>query len=202
MHRHPRWIVAAALVLALLAGAATARTHRHAHAATHPPQQAAPAAAASPAPAPPAAAAVPPAPDTTPARPEPQPPHSAYGKIGTPAIVLDTHAVQAVLGKGVRSSTGEDMGRLVDVVVDHDGRPRAAIIDFGGFLGVGSRKIAVDWGVLNFSAAADKGVIAAELTRDQVKSAPEFKEGSPVVVLGALASPPAAVASPPQGQEK
>jgi hypothetical protein len=115
--------------------------------------------------------------------------------------VLGTNAVQVVLGKLERSSTGEDMGRLVDVVVDHDGQPRAAIIDFGGFLGVGSRKIAVDWGTLNFSRAADKGIITAELTRDQVKSAPEFKEGSPVVVLGAIASPPATT-PPPQGQEK
>jgi hypothetical protein len=126
---------------------------------------------------------------------------SAHGKAGTPAIVLNTQSVQAVLGKGVRSSTGEDMGRLVDVVVDQNGQPRAAIIDFGGFLGVGSRKIAVDWGVLNFSGRADKGVITAALTRDQVRSAPEFKEGSPVVVLGALASPTAG-AAPSQRQEK
>jgi hypothetical protein len=39
----------------------------------------------------------------------------------------------------------EDMGRIVDVIVDRSGQVRAAVIDFGGFLGVGSRKIAVDW---------------------------------------------------------
>ena len=137
-----------------------------------------------------------------PARTEAQAEPSAHGKAGTPAIVLNTQSVKAVLGKDVRSSTGEDMGRLVDVVVDRDGQPRAAIIDFGGFLGVGSRKIAVDWSVLNFSRSADKGVITVELTRDQVKSAPEFKEGSPVVALGALASPPAAAATPPHGRQK
>jgi hypothetical protein len=36
------------------------------------------------------------------------------------------------------------MGRVVNVVVDQSGQVRAAIIDFGGFLGVGNRKIAVD----------------------------------------------------------
>ncbi|HEU5277118.1 MAG TPA: PRC-barrel domain-containing protein [Xanthobacteraceae bacterium] len=128
---------------------------------------------------------------------------SELGKSGTLAIVFDSRDVQPVLGKIVRSSTGEDMGRLVDVVVDHDGQPRAAIIDFGGFLGVGSRKIAVDWGALDFSREADKSVIRVQLTRDQVKTAPEFKEGAPVVVLGASAGPQAVPApTPQQGEQK
>jgi hypothetical protein len=101
------------------------------------------------------------------------------------------------------------MGRLVDVVVDRDGRPRAAIIDFGGFLGVGSRKIAVDWGVLTFAHDNAKGdLITVELTRDQLKAAPEFKEGSSLVVLGPGTAPnptPGATPNPepkPQAQEK
>ena len=55
---------------------------------------------------------------------------------------------KAFLGKEVRSSADENMGRIVDVIVDRDGRVRAAVIDFGGFLGVGSRKIVVDWNAL------------------------------------------------------
>ena len=46
------------------------------------------------------------------------------------------------------------MGRIVDVLVDRSGQVRAAIIDFGGFLGVGSRKIAVDWNALHFPPPA------------------------------------------------
>src|SRR3974390_1006373 len=188
MQRASRWIMAApaaALAVALTASPAAART-QHGRAHTNPPATANP-------PAPPAG---PPAPAAAARPPVERAQRPAHGKAGTPAIVLDTNAVQAVLGKVVRSSAGEDMGRLVDVVVDRDGQPRAAIIDFGGFLGVGSRKIAGDWGVLNFSRSADKGVITVELTRDQVKSAPAFKEGSPVVVLGALAKPSAAAATP------
>jgi hypothetical protein len=72
------------------------------------------------------------------------------------------------------------------VIVDGEGKVRAAIIDFVGFLGVGSRKIAVDWKALHFvpSAARPNGIVL-ELTRDPVKPAPEYKEGKPVVVLGA-----------------
>ena len=50
----------------------------------------------------------------------------------------------------------EDMGHIVDVIVDRSGTVRAAVIDFGGFLGVGSRKIVVDWNALHFGRVADK----------------------------------------------
>jgi hypothetical protein len=126
------------------------------------------------------------------------------GKTGLPPALGPKDAL-AILGKNVHSSTGEDMGRLVDVIADTSGRPRAAIIDFGGFLGVGSRKIAVDWSVLKFVPEDAKGnVITVALTRDQVKAAPEFKEGSPLVALGASASLPQSPppTPPPQAREK
>jgi hypothetical protein len=100
--------------------------------------------------------------------------------------ILEPRQVQSVLGREVRSSANENMGRIVDVIVDRTGSVRAAIIDFGGFLGVGSRKIAVDWSALHFSPDSNKrDVITLELTRDQVKESPEYKEKKSVVVLGA-----------------
>jgi hypothetical protein len=104
-----------------------------------------------------------------------------------PAVpILESHELQGILGKEVRSATGEDMGRIVDVVVDRSGQVRAAVIDFGGFLGVGSRKIAVDWNALSFPRPNDKaGRVTLEFTRDQVKAGPEYQDGRSVVVLGA-----------------
>jgi hypothetical protein len=106
---------------------------------------------------------------------------------GTPAnaTVVDKSAVQGVLGKDVKSATGEDMGHIVDVVVDAAGAPLAAVIDFGGFLGVGSRKVAVDWNALHFTPGDNPGPVTLDLTRDQVKAAPEYAEKKPVVILGA-----------------
>jgi hypothetical protein len=101
-------------------------------------------------------------------------------------FILKSHEAEGILGKEVRSAAGENMGRIVDVVVDVAGQVRAAIIDFGGFLGVGSRKIAVDWNALTFPTPGDKaGRVTLEFTRDQVKAAPEYHDGKPVVVLGA-----------------
>jgi hypothetical protein len=81
------------------------------------------------------------------------------------------------------------MGRFVDVIVDRTGTVRAAVIDFGGFLGVGSRKIVVDWNALHFGQVTNKKEsITLELTLEQVKAAPEYKEDTPIVVLGATGS--------------
>jgi len=105
---------------------------------------------------------------------------------GTPATVLDDQEVSTILGKSVRSSADEDMGRIVDIIVSRDGQVHAAIIDFGGFLGIGTRKIAVDWRALNFAPAGKPpGSITLDLTRNQVRLAPEYKRGEPVVVVGA-----------------
>lgn len=106
--------------------------------------------------------------------------------VAPPVVILKSHELEGILGKQVVSATGENMGRIVDVVVDRVGQVRAAVIDFGGFLGVGSRKIAVDWNALRFPPPGDKaGRVTLEFTRDQVKAAPEYQAGKPVVVLGA-----------------
>jgi PRC-barrel domain len=103
------------------------------------------------------------------------------------ATILNKHEVEGILGREVLSATNENMGRVVDVLVDRAGQVRAAIIDFGGFLGVGSRKIAVEWNALHFPQPGKPGErIALDLTRDQVKAAPEYQDGKPIVVLGAL----------------
>jgi hypothetical protein len=103
---------------------------------------------------------------------------------GTPATVIDDRDADGILGKSVYSAANEDMGRIVDVIVKRTGEVRAAVIDFGGFLGVGSRTIAVDWSALRFPTSGPMDHIILELTRDQVRLAPEYKPGEPLVVLG------------------
>lgn len=145
---------------------------------------------------PPPAAGVPPTPTPAPALNKDATPPAASKEVpkakeAPPASVtiLSAREAHGVLGRDVRSAANEDMGKIVDVIVDRSGTVRAAVIDFGGFLGVGSRKIVVDWNALRFGRVADKtDSVTLELTKDQVKAAPEYKEDAPVVVLGATGS--------------
>jgi hypothetical protein len=152
------------------------QTTQQVQAATEPgrqPPQAGPPPAAEPA-SRPAGNALPP-----PAQPDSSPPDRPA------AVVLERREARSILGREVRSAAGENMGRIIDVIVDSAGNARAAIIDFGGFLGVGSRKIAVAWNALHFAVADGSDRITLGFTKDQVKSAPEYQEGKPIVVLGA-----------------
>jgi|ERR1700733_4636937 PRC-barrel domain len=122
-------------------------------------------------------------PSASPAAPQPPAQQAPPASV----TVLNKHEVQGVLGREVLSSANENMGRIVDVLVDSDGRVRAAIIDFGGFLGVGSRKIAVEWDALHFPIPGKPDErVTLDLTRDQVNAAPAYEDGKPVIVLGAL----------------
>jgi hypothetical protein len=135
-----------------------------------------------------------------PAQGEGNPPPSPQQNTAAPAApkapapppsvtIIGAREAHGVLGRDVRSPADEDMGHIVDVIVDRAGVVRAAVIDFGGFLGVGSRKIVVDWNALHFGHVADKGdSITLELTKEQVIAAPEYKEDQPIVVLGAAGS--------------
>jgi hypothetical protein len=122
--------------------------------------------------------------------PEPKAATQAKEPAPPPSVtIIGARDAHGVLGRDVRSPADENMGRIVDVIVDRGGTVRAAVIDFGGFLGVGSRKIVVDWNALHFGRIANKSdSITLELTKDQVTAAPEYKEDTPIVVLGASGS--------------
>ena len=132
----------------------------------------------------------PPEPQSSPPAPPPSPPvkqpeatPKPAGE-GIPALVVDGDQMMGVLGRQVRSSAGEDMGRIVDVIIDRSARVRAAVIDFGGFLGVGNRQIAVAWSVIRLPAQDKPGALVVDFTRDQLRVAPTYKAGEQVVLLG------------------
>ena len=151
------------------------------------------------APGAPATPESPPAPDAKPAAPAPppapaapaaQPPPGAPPKNLQPIFPGEA---TGILGKKVQGAAGEDMGRVVDILVDGEGQPRAAVIDFGGFLGVGSRKIAVDWRLLQFRPTDRKAPMQLIVTRAEVQAAPEYKEkNEPAQVVAPPTEAPAA----------
>ena len=124
---------------------------------------------------------------TAPPKPNPDA-TTTSGKAATPALVLNNEDVTSVLSQPVYSATGESMGRVTDILVDRKAEIRAAIIDFGGFLGVGTRKVAVDWHALHFPPQGNLDRLILSLTRKEVSVAPEYKPGEPIVVLGATMS--------------
>jgi hypothetical protein len=102
---------------------------------------------------------------------------------GAESVPVEPEPV-SLLGHLVESRTSKDIGRVVDILVDHDGHPRAAVLDVGGFLGVGTRKVVVAWSALHFSAAGgDNITVAIDISSDRIKAAPAYVPGKPVIAL-------------------
>jgi hypothetical protein len=125
---------------------------------------------------------------TQPAQPAPPKPPPDNAK------ELPARQVMTLLGSKAQDLAGEDLGPVVDIVVDRSGRPQALVIDFGGFLGVGSRKIAIDWRLVHFRPENQDAPVLLHLDRAEVQTAPEFvPDVEPLRMLG----PPPNVPGPP-----
>jgi len=130
------------------------------------------------------------------------PPPAATPSAKPPPASLETLAAadaRIILGKKVSGAAGEDMGLVVDVLFDANKEPRAVVIDFGGFLGVGTRKIAVAWRLLQSYAPDSKTPLKLDLSRADVQSAPEYKSGDKtisVIVGPGLVAPAATTPAP------
>jgi PRC-barrel domain protein len=105
-----------------------------------------------------------------------------------PARSADTAGVgkrkdlESVLGREIRTKVEEDQGRIIDLLADRGGQVQAAVIEFGGFMGIGTRKIAVEWPALRFEGEGKQQQVILEVTRDQLRKAPEYKPNEPAVV--------------------
>jgi hypothetical protein len=109
----------------------------------------------------------------------------AQSEASLPATTIVLPHTESVLGKTLVGASGENAGRIVDVLADETGQVRAVIVDYGGFLGVGSRKIAIAWSGLRFGSGGNPNVVAVDLSREHLASAPEVKAGQPVIVISA-----------------
>ena len=123
--------------------------------------------------------------------PQKQVPQQDSAHLRTVKLKLDE-----LLDRSVHGAENSEVGRVIDVMVGDDGKPAALVLDVGGFMGVGNRKIAVAWSLFDLTKPRSEPLRLA-LTEAQVKSAPASADpGMVTVVTGAdaPAARPAAAA--------
>lgn len=92
--------------------------------------------------------------------------------------------VVALLGLAVQGTGGTEIGHVVDVVIDADAHPRAAVVDVGGFMGMGNRRVAIDWKLLRL-AMGKTPVVQLAVPSERIKSAPAYDPDKPVEIFDA-----------------
>jgi sporulation protein YlmC with PRC-barrel domain len=78
-----------------------------------------------------------------------------------------------VIGDSVKNLSGEDLGKLEDVMLDvNDGRISYGVLSFGGFLGVGNKLFAIPWSALDLDT--DDKCFYLNADKEQLENAPGF----------------------------
>lgn len=78
-------------------------------------------------------------------------------------------------GKSVVTSTGEEIGQIDEVGYSATHQERVAVIEAGGFLGVGEKRIAVPLSELKMGA---DGNVMTTMTRESIESQEELDEAN------------------------
>lgn len=87
----------------------------------------------------------------------------------------DCIASDRVEGTSVYGSDGNKIGSVDCIMIEkRSGHAREAILDVGGFFGMGGSRHAVPWQMLQYDV--DKGGYLLDVTEDQLKNAPRFQE--------------------------
>ena len=78
-----------------------------------------------------------------------------------------------LIGMKVEGTDGKNLGKIRDLVIDPEGGEiEYAVLDFGGFLGIGDKYFAVPWDALTKTENGKK--IDLDTTKRDLKKAPGF----------------------------
>jgi sporulation protein YlmC with PRC-barrel domain len=83
-----------------------------------------------------------------------------------------------LIGSDLKSRTdNETIGEVSDLLIDENGQIVAAIVEVGGFLGLGKKDVAISWDSVEHSLneKGDGYDFTVSSTKDSLKDAPEYK---------------------------
>ena len=84
--------------------------------------------------------------------------------------------VYRLIGSKVVGADGQEIGKIDDLLLDRDQKLAGVIVSVGGFLGVGSKSVALPANRVDISQAyGDQRVVKIDATKEELAAAPAFK---------------------------
>jgi len=84
-----------------------------------------------------------------------------------------------LIGLAVYGPSKEKIGTINDLVIDQSGSVQAAVIGIGGFLGIGTKDIAVVLRVMVITRENDGDTANVKLSKNEIDLAPAFQTYTP-----------------------
>ena len=98
--------------------------------------------------------------------------HDGYNEAVRHDLTTEDLKSASVYGHG-----DEKIGAVSDLVVTAEGKISQAIVDVGGFLGIGQKPVAMQFGSLNLQNDNTGALrVSTSATQDQLKGAPTFQD--------------------------
>jgi sporulation protein YlmC with PRC-barrel domain len=83
----------------------------------------------------------------------------------------------SLIGDGVVNTSGEDLGKIEDLMIDiQSGRVAYAVLSFGGFLGLGDKFFALPWEAMTLDT--NRKVFVLNVDKDVLEKAPGFDKNN------------------------
>jgi sporulation protein YlmC with PRC-barrel domain len=90
-------------------------------------------------------------------------------------ISSDVISSEKVEGTTVYNTAGDKLGSVDDLMIDKvSGQIRYAVLEFGGFLGMGTDRYPLPWNMLKYDTAKEGYVVP--LDKDKLEKAPRYAE--------------------------
>lgn len=81
-----------------------------------------------------------------------------------------------VEGTAVYNTSGDKLGSVDDLMIDkNSGQVRYAVLEFGGFLGIGTDRYPLPWNMLKYDSEKDGYVVPID--KDKLDGAPRYADG-------------------------
>lgn len=103
----------------------------------------------------------------------------AMPREGYAPLEIDALTTDNLTGATVVGPDGNDIATVGDILLTQDGQIDAMLVDFGGFLGLGQKTVAVSMDNLEFAANENGDLLVySDFTREQLEAAPEYDEAA------------------------
>lgn len=92
-------------------------------------------------------------------------------------MASDVISSERVEGTNVYNAAGDKLGSIDDLMIDKlSGQVRYAVMEFGGFLGMGTDRYPIPWNMLKYDTSQDGYVVP--LDKAQLEGAPRYANDS------------------------
>jgi len=100
-------------------------------------------------------------------------------------IQPDQIRASKIIGSGVYDVQNRDIGKVMDVILNRDGRVAAVVVDIGAFLGTGGKNVAVRLSDIK----TDNHRLTLDLTKERLQRMQSYQLENPDTGAGLSASP-------------